>query len=500
MNYWSDILNGLKTALFLRKSRTDIEEEELARLNGTTYDVLEKHRKELLRFARKYNMEIVDIFEEVISGAKEIEERHQMQMLLDNVKQNKYQAVLCIHIDRLSRSDSYSEIEKALKRNDVFIVTPRKIYDLNSDEGETSADVDSFIGKMEYRLIKRRLEDGKRRSAIDGKNVSSRVNFGFDKDPITKKLVINEKEASTVRLIYKWCIEGYGTSSIARKLFSLGIKTKLGNDFTNKTVGDIIKCPKYKGDNFYGLTRNKKKLEDFIYVKNSHAPIVDESTWNIANKMLKKRKPKINNSSTLKNPFAGLMKCSECGMTLRTSHSRGEVRMNCVTLGCNTRSSLLKNVEAKFIEGMQNILSNVSVNAVDIKDTAIIEELENRIDGIEVEILNTKNQINVAYEMLEAKVYTPEVFVERNKSLNGKIENLNNIKLDLQKQIKDEKTKIENATILLPNIINAMELYHKSTPKQKNTLLKSFIKQIVYTRRKTDNFLYDFKLNIYLDD
>ena len=65
---WWDILKGLKVCIYLRKSRTDIEEEVKAAAKGEKYDTLERHRAELLKFARDNDLIIVDIFEEVISG------------------------------------------------------------------------------------------------------------------------------------------------------------------------------------------------------------------------------------------------------------------------------------------------------------------------------------------------------------------------------------------------------------------------------------------------
>ena len=101
---YAEFLKGLKVCVYLRKSRTDLEEEARAALKGEKYDTLERHRVELLRFAKDNELIIVDIFEEVMSGST-IEHRQQIQNVLANVKQNKYDAVLCIAQDRLSRGD-----------------------------------------------------------------------------------------------------------------------------------------------------------------------------------------------------------------------------------------------------------------------------------------------------------------------------------------------------------------------------------------------------------
>ena len=83
---------GLVVAIYLRKSRSDIEDEKKALARGEVYDTLQRHRKELLTFARKNKLKIVDIFEEVVSGDT-IEARPEVQSLLENAKNGKYDGV-----------------------------------------------------------------------------------------------------------------------------------------------------------------------------------------------------------------------------------------------------------------------------------------------------------------------------------------------------------------------------------------------------------------------
>ena len=99
---------GLVVAIYLRKSRSDIEDEKKALASGEVYDTLQRHRKELLTFARKNKLKIVDIFEEVVSGDT-IEARPEVQSLLENAKDGKYDGVLVVAYDRLGRGDKMDQ-------------------------------------------------------------------------------------------------------------------------------------------------------------------------------------------------------------------------------------------------------------------------------------------------------------------------------------------------------------------------------------------------------
>jgi DNA invertase Pin-like site-specific DNA recombinase len=495
---YAEFLKGLKVCIYLRKSRTDLEEEAKAALKGEKYDTLERHRTDLLRFAKDNELIIVDIFEEVLSG-NTIEDRQQIQNVLANVKQNKYDAILCIAYDRLSRGDKEDQgrIENVLKKHGTLIISPSKIYDLNSEEGEMSADVDGFVSRMEYRRIKRRLEDGKHRSATMGMNVSNKVPYGFRKNPDTKKLEPFEDEAVYVRMIYSLCIEGYGTAIIASKLYNMNVRTRKGNVFTKKTVADIIKNVKYKGDQFYGQTKNKIKVKNFTYTQNSHTGIVSPEDWNLANNMMKQRNVPIPKTKELKNPFATILKCSYCNKTMKAVHNRDSIRLVCTTHGCQCRSALLEVVEAKVIEGIQNILSNIEVEPA-TEENNILEGLLNQKQKLEKDLEELVIQRNSLHELLEKRIYTPETFLERQQVVNIEIDAIKEKQLLLDEDIQSEINKHNNAKNLKPLIMNCMDIYFKSNPTQKNKLLKSFISKINYTRHKTDNLIKDIHIEIFL--
>lgn len=497
-NLYAEFLKGLRVCIYLRKSRTDLEEEAKAALRGEEYDTLQKHRTELLRFANNNELVIVDIFEEVISGST-IEDREKIKNVLANVKQNKYDAILCIAYDRLSRGDKEDQgkIEKVLKKFDTLIITPSKLYDLNSDEGETSAEIDGFIARIEYRRIKRRMEDGKHRSAMLGQNVSSRVPFGFYKDTETKKLKPLEEEAEIVRLIFKLCIEGNGCPSIATKLYNMGVKTRKGKDFTKKTVADLIKNVKYKGCQFYGATKYKKKSKEVSYAENAHDYIVSPEDWQLANRMIAQRKPPIHDTKKLKNPFASILKCYFCNNTMRGVHDKGSIRLACDTIGCECRSVLLNVVEAKLLEALNDILINIDVESIE-DDNNVLDDLLKQQSRLDEKIKNLLIQRSSLHEFLEKRIYTPEIFLERQQVLNDEMAAIEEKKVLLSEEINNELNKHNNAKNLKPTIMNCLEIYHLSNPTQKNKLLKSFISKITYKRAKTDNLLSDIKIEVFL--
>ena len=124
--------------------------------------------------------------------------------------------------------------------------------------------------------------------------------FGYDYNPETKTLSVNEDEAQTVRMIYDMYLQGYGTTTIAKRLIELGIKNKKG-EVSRHTYGvmGIIKNEKYKGDILLGKTFttdpiSKRRLANFgeenqYYIRDHHEPIVSREVWDEAERIRKKR-------------------------------------------------------------------------------------------------------------------------------------------------------------------------------------------------------------------
>ena len=85
-----------KVAIYLRKSRDE---------NSDAEDVLWKHRTRLVEYAQQNGWQY-DIYEEKIITGETLSDRPVIQKLLQEIEKYKYDAVLVIHPDRLSRGGS----------------------------------------------------------------------------------------------------------------------------------------------------------------------------------------------------------------------------------------------------------------------------------------------------------------------------------------------------------------------------------------------------------
>ena len=125
--------------------------------------------------------------------------------------------------------------------------------------------------------------------------------MGYDVDPHTKKLILNEKEADTVRLIFDLYCSGNGYTAIIRELNSKGMKTKNGSDFAKNSLRSILTNPKYKGTFVFNRSSAKKadgtrngnaaKIgEDWVTVENGCPQIIDSETFDHVQRIMQSHK------------------------------------------------------------------------------------------------------------------------------------------------------------------------------------------------------------------
>lgn len=99
-----------------------------------------------------------------------------MRELLNNI--NKYSKVLVVAIDRFSRNELHSAmITQKFIENNVQVVTPTKIYNFDEEQDILMSNFEKLIARSEFRLIKKRLRQGKLSGVKQGKFVHGSLSF-----------------------------------------------------------------------------------------------------------------------------------------------------------------------------------------------------------------------------------------------------------------------------------------------------------------------------------
>lgn len=489
----------MKVAIYIRKSREDKDENK--------EDTLLRHERLLKEYCDKYDLKYNEnsIYREIVSGDS-INKRPQMQQLLRDVENNLYDGVAVIELQRLSRGNGIDQeiIKETFRKSGTLIYTLNKVYDLSGGDelDEDMLELSLFLSRQELKAIKRRMIRGKKQAQKEGYYTGATIPFGYKKEKQNKGYVLvpDEKEAPIIKMIYhKYVYENIKVAELVDYLNNNGIKTRNGVFWTTHLLRKVMKNKIYLG--YINSTTNGVTTQ----FKGKHLPLIDEETFNIVINKFNDNTPKVKKSTTLKNPFASFCRCAECGrvLTLRNKFVYGK---NLPILGCRNKycsnlGAYLHFVEKRLISELETELKNFNYFLENTYDETkrIKEEREREKLIIKSNIEKKNAMIQRCCEMLEEGIYNKDRYLERVEVIEKDLNILKNKYKELNNIEEDGEDRIKRAIPILENVLKE---YWNLSNDDKNTLLKTIIDKVEYTKTKRksikDKIDNNFELKIFL--
>lgn len=514
--------------MYLRKSREDREAESHG--EGET---LARHENRLKELADQLKITISQVYREVVSG-ETIAARPEMMRMLSDIESEQPDGVLVVELERLARGDTRDQglIMETFKYGNTKIITPLKTYDPNDEFDEEYAEFGLFMSRREYKIINRRLQNGRRASTKEGKWIGNVAPYGYEriKLPHEKGYTLTPlpEEAKIVQFIFQLYTEGtkesdnlpIGATQIAHLLDDMNIPPRKSDHWETGVIKGILRNYAYIGKLEVGKRKQIKTIENGV-VKRSrpintnseildalHPPIIEESKFYAA-----KRKLDANfrptNFSTIKSPLAGLIYCSECKKTLyrRPAGAKNPCdTILCKTHGCPTVGSFYYLVEEHLIKFLEETLKDYKIKIKGDNSGDWSEMLERKkitLDRKKDEIQTITKQLESVYDYFEQQIYSLELFRKRSADLTKKLEKSQ----ASMKAIEDEISNIEDRIVrkeqFIPYFENILHSYADTEdPLRKNALLKQVVDHVYYSKTKKGNRLGNgvdsFTLDVYL--
>lgn len=316
-------------------------------------------RQMLRRYAKEQGFTVYDEYtDDGISGTTF--ERPSFKRMIRDIEDGKIGVVLCKDLSRLGRNNAlvayYTEI--FFPDNDVRFICVSENIDTGKGENEIMP-FKSVINEYYARDISRKVRSAYRTKALNGEFTAAFAPYGYLKDPKDKhRLIIDEETAPVVKRIFEMAFEGLTPYKIARQLSADKVRTpraylahkfgkyqncfpaKYPEDWSNTTIMAILQNRVYLGNMVANKSttksfKNRKQVAipeaEWIEVKKTHEPIIDEHLFHTAQKVVRVKKRE--NSKGEPNIFAGLLKCSDCGAGL--GYVKGKTEGHQGAYNCN---------------------------------------------------------------------------------------------------------------------------------------------------------------------
>ena len=493
--------------LYLRKSRSDDPRFSIE-------EVLQKHEIMLNDWCEKNLGGFIpeeNRYREVVSG-ESIKARAAFQELLKRVESPNIRAILVIDLARLGRPDTeeVGRITKTFRFTGITVITPTDKYDLQNARERDYFERMLKQGGEQLEYQKAIMNRGRELSVSRGNYIGSVPPYGYDKVWVTEgkercpSLAENKEQADVVRMIFDLYVnKDMGVHLIGKHLDSLNITPPKGENWSPNGLKDILRNIHLIGkvkwnhrktvtlieDGEVIKTNPRAKDGDYLIYDGKHQAIISEELFNAAQEKIG-RNHRAKPTTKIRNPLAGILYC-QCGraMSLRTyTKHNSPPRLLCDDqVHCGTGSCVYDEMMERVCDILQGCITDFEVELKkDVTNTVklhenLIKRLEKKLEELEkTELEYWKRQ---SHPDLEERM--PEDVFKK-------------LKAELIKDKEDTKQALIEAHKTMPKPIdykeriarfqNALDAIRDDSysAEEKNRLLKTCIKRIVYHREKPE--------------
>jgi site-specific DNA recombinase len=205
-------------------------------------------------------------------------ERPALKQILEDIRARKIDVVVVYKVDRLTRSlADFAKIVEVFDAHGVSFVSVTQAFNTTSSMGRLTLNVLLSFAQFEREVTGERIRDKIAASKKKGMWMGGLPSLGYDiKD---RKLVVNEKEAATVRHIYQRYLTLGNVRDLQSELDMAGIVSKARRAADGSPYGAqrlsrgalylMLKNPLYRGQ----IAHKGKAFPG------EHAAIIDEALW-----------------------------------------------------------------------------------------------------------------------------------------------------------------------------------------------------------------------------
>ena len=444
------------------------------KLHGVSLDA---QKMKLTEYAEKNNMRIVEWYvDEGVSGRKLIKKRPELQRMIQDAEQGKFDRIIFIKLDRFFRS--VAEYHECMKRiAPVVWSATEEPYDLSTANGRMLVNMKLTIAELEADQTGERIRIVNDYKLSTGQPLSGSMPFGFaiETDSTTgRKKIVRDKETEDImRDILQFCLTHQSKN---KTLVYLHTKYHISLSYNSlsRLLGNTM---------LYGAYRDNHMYCEAYIDKETFDRLQEVTTRNVKG-----------NTNDRTYIFSGLILCPLCGNRLAggiyTSRSSNNTlhrykKYRCFNSKINHRCAFKKVVSENTFERMmlaniEKYLEDAKIRAAEIEDGNTVKIPKYDIEDIHVQI----DRLNYSWQ-------------------TGKIRKVEQYEKDYQKLMEQlEKAEAEQGQVIVKDFskIEAIleagwkDIYKSLDEPYKLAFWRSFIRsiEIYWTTEKKEIIRVNF--------
>lgn len=372
------------------------------RQSTTKQQSLAAQKQTIKALAEKHSIKQITFYSDKQSGRTD--KRNGYQQITELIQQGQCNVLCCYRLNRLHRNlKNALKLMKLCQTYHVHILSVHDGYfDMNKAFDRLKINVFISLAELESDNIGEQVKNGLREKAKQGKLITTHAPFGYHYN--NGIFMINNTEASTVKAVFSYYLQGYGYKRIAQYL-------EADEKFINRKpyqVRNIIMNPNYCG----------RVINQYGQYDNMCPSIVSTSIYEQAQAIRSQKQLKRTSSA---NQLKQKIKCPYCGSTLTNITIRKKHRtlryyvcpqnMNASRFVCEFKGINAQSLEASVLATCQDFFQNQQLYSK-INHT-IQQRLKKQKD---IEAKSTLTQEQLIEKLAQCKI-DAETFREQTQSL-----------------------------------------------------------------------------------
>jgi len=475
----------MKVAAYLRVSTDEQAEQGIS---------IPAQQSRLTAYCQSQGWEIFDFYIDDGYSGKDLE-RPAMQRLLLDAGAKKFDAVLVLKLDRLSRrqKDVLHILEDIFEPNGIGFKSVTETFDTTTPFGKAAIGMMAVFAQLERETIVERVRIAKKESARQGRFMGGIAPYGYRYNFTNKILEIDEMQAAIVRRIYALYLEhGHGYQSIEEELERQRVPGPTGKGWNKQEIRKILTNPVYAG-----LVSHQGVL-----YQGQQPPIIEAARWREVQALIRDRGAARAAANVHAGLLSGLIWCGECGARMRVKNTwqnhpctnpkkviryyvcysqDGSAKHMVTKAGCRCGYKRAEEIENKVIDALyhysydQELIQYVVDEANNMTDN---KSLLAGINQAQKDLAAIDKKLNRWYDAFEQGAVDPEDLMARVKYLRDRKAYLQRQLAALEKELQADNTRQNNTKARLELLANFPVIWEEADAIERRGIITNMIEKV----------------------
>jgi site-specific DNA recombinase len=453
-------------------------------------------KSRLLAYCQSQGWEVYDFYVDDGFSGKDVE-RPAIQRLIEDAGAKKFNNVLVLKLDRLSRrqKDVLMLLEDIFEPNGVGFKSVTESFDTTTPFGKAALGMMAVFAQLERETIVERVRMAKKESARQGRFMGGPAPYGYRYNPGAKRLEIDELQAQTVRWIYGRYLAGkQGYGYIAEELERSGVPGPTDDRWNKTCVRKILTNPVYAG-----MVNHKDNL-----YQGKHEAIINLEKWYEVQALIHNRGTVRAAAAVHTGLLSGIIWCGECGARMRVknvwqnypclapkkvikyyvcySQDKAGNKQMVRNPNCKCGYKHADEIENKVIGELYRYCYDAALIRQAVEETlAATADKKALIKGINQarkDFAAIEKKLEKWYDAFEKGALEPDELVERVKELRARKSFLQKQMLDMENRLKEENERQTNGEELMELLQNFPLIWEKASENERREIVVNTVKGV----------------------